>query len=253
MKTQILAHYIAAKIFARSGSLKAGNLEWFNRHTESINKAVSQFMPSGSGFDNGTTIDLSSGDGSRLIFTTSFHHMNPDGFYTHWTEHKVTVKPDLVFGFTVQVSGRNDNDVKSYIGDVFHDALSTRVDANGEAATEVTSANREGARFAELLADWRAFDHSDRTKHATYAEAEAAFSRLRRDLDAMAGGLNVAPQGNSGLWIRFDTVRPRGSLKPGGLFTVYANEHNGRAANPEREALALHLARSASEWLAQHG
>src|SRR5690606_41537978 len=60
---------------------------------------------------------------SKIVLRTSFHHMNESGFYDGWTEHIITVIPDLVNGFDLRISGRNKNDVKEYIADVFYEVL----------------------------------------------------------------------------------------------------------------------------------
>jgi hypothetical protein len=74
--------------------------------------------PSGSGFDNGTTIDKLS-TANRLIFNTSFHHMNEDGYYIYWTSHRVIITPDLTHNFSIRITGKNKRDIKEYIGDEF--------------------------------------------------------------------------------------------------------------------------------------
>lgn len=86
-----------------------------------IEAIVKEYMPSGSGFDNGTTIDLDASREDRLVFNTAFHHMNEGGFYDGWTEHTVTVKPSF-WGTSIKVGGRDRNLIKDYIGDTFHHA-----------------------------------------------------------------------------------------------------------------------------------
>ena len=73
--------------------------------------------PSGSGFDNGTTVEL--GRSGTLLFNTSFHHLNDGGYYDGWTVHVVRAKPSLAWGFDLTISGRNLNDIKDYIAEVF--------------------------------------------------------------------------------------------------------------------------------------
>jgi len=80
-------------------------------------KEIMQDAPSGSGFDSGTQLDDKSTP-KKLIFNTSYHHMDDDGFYTIWTHHKVIITPDFR-GVDVRVTGKNYNDIKDYIGDVF--------------------------------------------------------------------------------------------------------------------------------------
>ena len=80
-----------------------------------IEKVAKDKLPSGSGFDNGTTVDLDRSTGELLVLDTSFHHMNENGYYDGWTEHTVRVRPSLIHGTTMTVSGQNRNDIKDYI------------------------------------------------------------------------------------------------------------------------------------------
>ena len=66
------------------------NPEWFDRWTERINDLV-DLLPSGSGIDTGTEIDLDRSTGEKIVLYLSFHHMN-DGFYSGWTDHTVIVR-----------------------------------------------------------------------------------------------------------------------------------------------------------------
>lgn len=84
---------------------------------------VKEHMPSGSGFDNGTTLIDAASSGAKLVFATAFHHMNEHGMYDGWTTHTVIVTPAFD-GFDLRVTGRNRNDIKDYIADAFHAALS---------------------------------------------------------------------------------------------------------------------------------
>lgn len=76
--------------------------------------------PSGSGIDSGTTFDDTRSNGDKLVFYTHYHHMNEGGYYDGWTDHTITVKPSLMFGFDLSISGKNRNDIKDYLHDVYH-------------------------------------------------------------------------------------------------------------------------------------
>jgi len=102
------------------------NQEWRLRHQNRLNKLVASHMPSGSGFDSGTKLSDSSTPES-MVFTTSFHHMNEDGYYTHWTDHTITVTASLPFCFSVVVTGQDDSDVNDYIHEEFEHALSFEI------------------------------------------------------------------------------------------------------------------------------
>ena len=95
---------------------------WQNRCSDQID-ALEQLLPSGSGFNSGTTISVFQSTDTKIIFETSFHHMNDAGFYTGWTDHKITITPSFVFGLDIKVGGRNKNDIKEYIADVFYQIL----------------------------------------------------------------------------------------------------------------------------------
>ena len=81
-----------------------------------------QFLPSGSGFDSGTTIDRDVSCDTKVVLNTSYHHMNENGMYDGWTDHKVTVRPTF-HSPDITISGRNRNDIKDYMQNVFYDHL----------------------------------------------------------------------------------------------------------------------------------
>ena len=101
------------------------------RHTDSdiIKEAgyyVSEYLPSGSGFNSGSRLDTDKTTQEKLVFTTSFQHMDDQGYYTRWTEHTVTVTPSF-FGLNIKVSGRNHRDIKDYIAECFDHVLNEDV------------------------------------------------------------------------------------------------------------------------------
>lgn len=106
--------------------------EWSQRHGENISSLVADFLPSGSGFDGGTQFDFDRSAPECLRFNTAFHHMSESGMYSRWTEHAITVRPSLCFGFLVTVGGRDYRDIKSYIAETFESALSAFIIATLE-------------------------------------------------------------------------------------------------------------------------
>ena len=83
---------------------------------------LGQYLPSGSGFDNGTTLNVDKSTSQKLVFETAFHHMDEHGYYTKWTDHTVTVRPAFQ-GLDIRVSGRNHNGIKEYIEGCFDHCL----------------------------------------------------------------------------------------------------------------------------------
>lgn len=123
---------IAALVVARENCHKAGNSEWFDAHSDSLAELVG-FLPSGSGIDCGTKLDLDRCKPGKLIFTFSYHHMDEHGGYDGWTEHTLSVIPSFS-GIDLHITGRDRNQVKEYLYDIYHDTLSTLVwqDESGE-------------------------------------------------------------------------------------------------------------------------
>ncbi|UCV26740.1 hypothetical protein [Ferribacterium limneticum] len=118
---------ISNLLAARENCIKQGNLTWQTNHTEEIEKLVKNTMPSGSGFDAGTVLDLHTSKPNKLIFSTGFHHMDEHGGYDGWTHHQVVVTPNLQWDFDLRITGPNRNEIKDYIHDQFQNCLSWEV------------------------------------------------------------------------------------------------------------------------------
>jgi len=117
------------------------NDEWVTKHTEAILELCDD-APSGSGFDNGTEIDMGASTSGKLVFTTAFYHMDDGGYYDGWTEHVVTVKPSLEHGFELSVSGRDRNDIKELIHSEFQAFLDADVDESTGYHAEMDNNNK---------------------------------------------------------------------------------------------------------------
>ena len=121
-----LVTQIASLVDARQTCIERKNTEWIAKHTDRL-KHFETLLPSGSGWDRGTTIDLVKSTPERLVLFGSFHHMNDGGYYDGWTDHEIVVTPSLQFGFTVKVTGRDRNDIKEYLTGLFLEALGQEV------------------------------------------------------------------------------------------------------------------------------
>lgn len=116
---------IAGLTEARTNCIKAGNTDWQGRHEDAIKAIVNVHMPFGSGFDSGTSLDMDKSSSKRLVFLSSFHVMDDNGFYDGWIDFRVIVTPDLSRWFDIRVVGSfgRRNDLRSYVADVFMAAL----------------------------------------------------------------------------------------------------------------------------------
>ena len=63
---------------------------------------------------------------SRIVLECSFHHMNEAGYYDSWTEHRITVRPTFD-SLDIHISGRNRNDIKEYLHEVYALALAENI------------------------------------------------------------------------------------------------------------------------------
>lgn len=130
-----LYQLIAARVPAAQGAFPNIEQSFSDRNADEIETLCREFMPSGSGFDAGTHIELDDCRARRLVFNTSFHHMNDTGSYDGWTNHLVIVEPEF-HGFTIRVTGRNRNDIKDYIADAFHHALNQVIEPEWDATAK---------------------------------------------------------------------------------------------------------------------
>jgi len=136
MAQAVLGHYLGpnkmkTKLYTKLSSLlsaienceESNNTKWLQKHGETLEKLITNHLPSGGGFDDGTSLDLSQSTPEKLVFETNFHHMNGIGYYDGWTSHKVIITPSLQCGFNLRITGKNKNDVKEYMYDVFNSIL----------------------------------------------------------------------------------------------------------------------------------
>jgi hypothetical protein len=114
---------IARSLQAMRNCKASGNDEGLVKHRERIESLVINKLPSGSGIDNGVTMNFFDSNPNKLVFDFAFHHMNDVGCYDGWTDHTLTVTPDLAFGFSMKISGTDRNSIKDYLHDTFHTAL----------------------------------------------------------------------------------------------------------------------------------
>ena len=117
---------ISGLLLAIENCEKNGNQEWLSKHQDSLDE-IEASLPSGSGIDCGTKISSDSKP-DRLVLDVEFHHMDDSGYYADWTFHKIIITASLAFGFNLRITGRNRNDIKDYLADVYDQALGEDID-----------------------------------------------------------------------------------------------------------------------------
>lgn len=147
---------IATAVDARQRCDERGNSEWEQRWTDRLEWIGRNILPSGSGFDNGTTVDVDRSRPDRLVLNTSFHHMDEYGGYDGWTEHAVIVRPSLIHGFELRVDGRDRNGIKDYIADVFNALLHEIGDWTTDDRFELVSNRKPVASETDTASESRA-------------------------------------------------------------------------------------------------
>jgi len=131
MRTQQVYRRIAELLSAIRICEQNGNGEWLERHRARLDMLMNT-APSGSGWDLGTGLIDDECRDNRLVFRGSFHHLN-EGYYDGWTDHTIVVRAHLVFGIDLKVTGRDRNDIKEYLSEMFHGWLTEEIteDADG--------------------------------------------------------------------------------------------------------------------------
>ena len=105
----------------------SGNEEWLDKHTERLEELVENHLPRGGGYNSGTSLDIENSTDKKLVFNTSYHHMDEMGGYTRWTEWEVEVAASLVSEIDVVTMTEDDcreaSDIEEMLGDDFRWSL----------------------------------------------------------------------------------------------------------------------------------
>jgi hypothetical protein len=120
---------IAQCVDARLTCIKRENTAWIAKHEETIEEMIKEYMPHGSGIDGKTTIDYDKSKSDKLVFNSSFHAMNENGFYEGWIDYILSVSPSLIHGFILSIVGQfgQRQDIKDYLYDIYRDALQQEI------------------------------------------------------------------------------------------------------------------------------
>lgn len=131
---------IASSFNAYKHCIKAGNETWKEKHREAIDRAISKFLPSGSGLDLGIKLDHVKSTDEKLVFYSAYHVMNENGYYEGWIEFTCTVSASLVHEVNIALKGRfsdyreQGEDIREYLGDTLDYALTADVSDEEEKA-----------------------------------------------------------------------------------------------------------------------
>ena len=122
-RTKTIAAWIAETSEWAERAENNPNAQWGDIARTRLDHLVNM-LPSGSGIDSGTK--LVSASATKIVLECSFHHMNETGYYDGWTEHRITVRPTFD-SLDIHISGRNRNDIKEYLHEVYALALAEKI------------------------------------------------------------------------------------------------------------------------------
>lgn len=117
---------IAGLIQARKTCIETENYTWKENHENTLDEISKNLLPSGSGFDSGSKINIEASTSEKIIIDSGFHVMDEDGFYAEWLNLVITVKPSLQFGFLMTIKGipaKYKFQITDYVNDSFYEAL----------------------------------------------------------------------------------------------------------------------------------
>ena len=111
-----LYQQLATRIDAFHRCAETDNAEWYEKHLDAI-LAMVDYLPHGSGIDGDTRIDLERSNGNKIIITSQYHAMDDNGYYDGWIDFTITVKPSLMFGIELNITGNfgRYQDIKAYL------------------------------------------------------------------------------------------------------------------------------------------
>lgn len=123
---QAIATALDAYVRCAGDNANESQASWESTWRDVLARYARNNLPNGSGFDCTPEID-STFYRNRIVVTGSYHAMGEHGGYDGWRDFRVTIRPDLMHGFTVTVSGAR-GEMAKYIGDTYAEALRAVVD-----------------------------------------------------------------------------------------------------------------------------
>ena len=96
-----------------------------NKSLNVIEKELTLFkevLPNGNGIEAGCVISLKSTK-KRIVIDTLYWHTNDSDETSRWTAHQVIITPSFEREINIRITGKNKDNVKDYLHDIFREAL----------------------------------------------------------------------------------------------------------------------------------
>lgn len=91
---------------------------------------LEKHLPHGSGFNNGTLIEIEKCNAMRLVIVTNFHKMDENGLYGGWNKYTIKLYPSFLQDYTYLIQGRENQGLRSFVADEILDSLEQEVAQN---------------------------------------------------------------------------------------------------------------------------
>jgi hypothetical protein len=118
---------IAQTQTALNNCFKTHNEEWEYKHNLKITE-YNDLLPSGSGVDNGSSINTDNTNMDKIVILSGWHIMNDGGYYDGWIDFRVVVTPSFD-NFDLNIIGNfgKHQDIKDYLYDLFYENLNQEI------------------------------------------------------------------------------------------------------------------------------
>jgi hypothetical protein len=124
---------IARALQARATCIQSGKEEMAEMWEERLRK-LTDYLPHGSGFDRGESIDIETSEPEKIIINGEYHVMNESGWYDGHAIYRIIITPSLVNEFDLKLIGSSSwpgrrayEGLKDYVLEVYHEALENEI------------------------------------------------------------------------------------------------------------------------------
>ena len=87
---------------------------------------LQELLPIGEGIETGSVILLKSTK-KRIAIETIYWHPN---YSDEWSKHQVIITPSFEDEINIRITGKNENNIKEYLHNVFREALMSEIVCN---------------------------------------------------------------------------------------------------------------------------
>jgi len=106
-----------------------GQNPWRGKWRDNVSYCEENHLPHGSGIGD-CKVDIDKSSGNKVVIFSDYHVMDENGFYDGYIDFSVTIKPNLLFDFTLEIKGKfgKYQDIKDYLYEVFEQDLRREVE-----------------------------------------------------------------------------------------------------------------------------